>query len=462
LPVQPDFFNSTPDVDFDLVLRAVAYTYDNALAAIAFLADGSTDSLRRARLIGDAFVQAAQHDRTYVDGRFRTAYMPGDLAVPTGWVVNGKVGTVPVPGFYLENPQRYYEVENVDVDTGNNAWAMIALLALYQQFNDTNYLAAARNVGQFIRTMQVDAATYPGFLGGIHEAETASPTNRTYKSTEHNIDISAAFTVMYQLTSETQWLSGAILASNLVESMWETNRGCYLAGTTGGNPDSRNQTAGQLPLDTQTWSILAIPGTLARHPNLFAALEQYHRNQHDGFTGEDFNDDRDGVWFEGTGQTAVDYASVGNGSQIDQLRATLWVAQQIPPPYGDGMGTPAASHDGVSSGFSFSLFRRPHLGATSWNLFAQKGFNPFYQTRQPLYLQMPTIITNQPGNSKNVQIQTVGEPGATVVLQNSTNLVQWVAVVTNASVLGEIVYTQSLSATNRMGFYRAMIPSGTH
>ena len=462
LPAQPDFFNSTPDVDFDLVLRAVAYTYDNALAALAFLADGSADSLRRARLIGDAFVQAARHDRTYVDGRFRTAYMPGDLALPIGWVVNGKVGTVPVPGFYLDNPQRYYEVENVDVDTGNNAWAMIALLALYRQFGDTNYLGAARNVGQFMQTMRVDGTPYPGFLGGIHQAETTSPTNRTYKSTEHNLDLNAAFTVMHQLTGETQWLSGAILASNFVELMWETNRGCFLAGTTGGDPDSRNQIAGQLPLDTQTWTILAIPGTLARHPHLFAALEQYHRNQHDGFTGEDFNDDRDGVWFEGTGQAAVAYASVGNSFQIKQLRATLWAAQQIPPPYGDGMGTPAASHDGVTSGFSFNLFRRPHLGATAWNIFAQTGFNPFYQTQQPLYLQMPVIVTNQSGDAWNLQIAMVGEPGATVVLQNSSNLVQWVAVVTNSSVLGENIYTQSWSATTRAGFYRAMIPSGMH
>lgn len=454
LPVQPNFFNSTPDVDFDLVLRAVAYTYDNAVATLAFLADGSPDSLRRAKLVGDAFVQAAMHDRTYVDGRFRTAYMPGDIAVAPGWVVNGKIGTVPVPGFYLENPQHWYEVENVDVDTGNNAWAMIALSALYRQFGDTNYLVAAENVGQFIiQSNQVDIAAYPGFLGGILDAETTSPTKRTYKSTEHNLDIYAAFSVMYQFTGQTQWLSGALLASNFVESMWETNRGCYLAGTTGGNPDSRNQAVGQLPLDTQTWTILAIPGTLTRHPHLFDALEQYHRNQHDGFTGEDFNDDLDGVWFEGTAQTAVDYASVGNSLQMDQLRSTLQAAQQIPPPYGDGMGIPAASHDGVSSGFGFDLFRRPHVGATSWNFFAQKGFNPFYQTRQPFSVQLISIDSN-----RDVHLQTLGEPGDTVVLQKSTNLIQWTGAATNNSAFGENAFTNQPVSIDKAAFYRAMIP----
>ena len=422
---------------------------------LAFLADGSSDSLRRAKLIGDAFVQAANHDRTYVDGRFRTAYMPGDIVLPPGWLANGKVGTVPVPGFYLENPPRWYEVENVNVDTGNNAWAMIALLALYRQFADTNYLVAAENVGQFILTMRVDTAAYPGFLGGILNAET-TPTNRTYKSTEHNLDTYAAFTVLHQITGQTQWLSGALSASNFVESMWETNRGCYLAGTTGGVPDSRNQASGQLPLDTQTWTILAIPGTLTRHPHLFDALEQYHRNQHDGFDGEDFNDDLDGVWFEGTGQTAVDYASVGNSQRMDQLRSTLQTAQQIPPPYGDGMGTPATSHDGVTSGFGFDLFRRPHVGATSWNIFAQKGFNPFYQTRQPLILQSISIDSD-----RNVHLQVLGEPGNSVVLQRSTDLLQWTALATNNSAFGENAFTNQPVSTNKAFFYRAMIPGGT-
>jgi hypothetical protein len=454
LPVEPDFFNSTPEVDFDVVSRDVAYTYDNSVAILAFLADGSTDSLRRAELIGDAFVQAAQHDRTYVNGPFRTAYAPGDLTVPPGWVVNGKTGTVAMPGFYLENPDRYYEVENADVDTGNNAWATIALLALYQKTNNASYLAAALNAAQFIMSNRVDVATYPGFLGGIYNAETTNATVRPYKSTEHNLDTYAAFSVLYQITKQTNWLSGALLASKFVESMWETNRGCYLAGTTGGATDSLNQAVGQLPVDTQTWTILAIPGTLSRHPLLLGALEQYHTNHTDGFTGEDFNDDRDGVWFEGTSQTTVDYASVGNSSQIDQHRATLWAAQQIPPPYGDGMGTPAASHDGVTSGFSFVLFRRPHVGATSWNVFAQKGFNPFYQTRQPLFLQSPLVVTNPTSRSISFQMLTVGEPGRSVAVQASTNLLKWTPFTTNAPASGETVITQAVNAASRSVFYR--------
>jgi hypothetical protein len=60
--------------DFDRVLRNVAFTYDNAVALIAFLAAGEKD---RAKLIADAFVYAQNHDRYYSDqrsdGRLRNA-----------------------------------------------------------------------------------------------------------------------------------------------------------------------------------------------------------------------------------------------------------------------------------------------------------------------------------------------------------------------------------------------------
>ncbi|MEO5960011.1 MAG: immunoglobulin domain-containing protein, partial [Opitutaceae bacterium] len=68
-PVQPNVTDGNADDDLDLVLRNNAFLYDEALALLAFLADGSTDSIRRAKLIGDALVYASKHDRTYTDGR---------------------------------------------------------------------------------------------------------------------------------------------------------------------------------------------------------------------------------------------------------------------------------------------------------------------------------------------------------------------------------------------------------
>jgi hypothetical protein len=377
-PVQASLNDCNPDNDLDFVFRNTAFLYDNALALEAFLAEGSPDSLRRAKLLGDAMVYAAQNDRTFGDGRLRTAYSAGDIALPPGWEPNGKKSTVPVPGYYVDTGQTFYEVENRDVDTGNNAWAMLALLALYERVGGTNYLEAARRIGDFIQTFRDDTGPYQGFRGGIYFAETAAPGLRTYASTEHNLDIVAAFTRMFRITGEAEWAEGAEHARQFVEAMWDSAKGCYRTGTNESDPETRNEAAGQLPLDTQSWNVLARPEVLTLHPQLLNCAEQNHRNTHDGFSGYDFNEDGDGVWLEGTAQMAVAYAVSHQPSIAEELLGTLRAAQQLPPPFGDGFGVVAASHDGVSSGFGFKLFRRLHVGATAWNVFAQLGFNPYY------------------------------------------------------------------------------------
>ncbi|HEX8844137.1 MAG TPA: DUF4214 domain-containing protein [Pyrinomonadaceae bacterium] len=371
----------TPVEDFDLVLRNSAFTYDNAIALLAFLADGSADSIRRAKLIGDAFVYASQHDRAYEDGRLRSDYSAGDISLPPGWAPNGRPGTVPVPGFYDEAQQKFVEIEQEAVDTGNNTWAMIALLALYRQTSNPSYLATARNLGNFIRTFRNDAGTYQGFQGGLDNyPETAMVTRRTYASTEHNLDVYAAFTRMSQITGEPQWQADAQHARQFVEAMWNTQKRCYLAGTT--DPDIRNQIVDQLPLDVQAWSVLALPDTLTLHSQVLECAEQNHRNTSDGFSGFDFNEDRDGVWFEGTAQMATAYAFAAQQASMAALRQELSRAQATAP-FGNGGGVAAASHDGLTTGFNFKYFRRLHIGATAWNVFAQLGYNPFYQTTAP-------------------------------------------------------------------------------
>jgi hypothetical protein len=113
---------------------------------------------------------------------------------------------------------------------------------------------------------------------------------------------------------------------------------------------------------------------------VLACAETHHRTVADGFSGFDFNNDKDGVWFEGTAQMAVAYALVGRKGAAETLRRHLRRAQQNAPS-GDGLGIVAASHDGLSTGFGFKYFRRLHLGATAWLVFAQSEFNPFKDFR---------------------------------------------------------------------------------
>jgi Calx-beta domain-containing protein len=409
-----------PVNDFDLVLRNSAFTYDNAVALLAFLADSSTDSLRRARLIGDALVYASQHDRGYDDGRLRSDYSAGDISLPPGWTPNGRSATVPVSGFYDELQQRFIEVEQKAIDTGNNTWAMIALLALYRQTPSPAYLATARKLGNFIHTFRNDVGTFQGFQGGLDDyPETPMVTRRIYASTEHNLDVYAAFTRMWQITGEPQWQADAEHTRQFVEAMWDAQKLCYLAGTT--NPETRNQITGQLPLDVQAWSTLALPDTHTLHPQVLECAEQNHRNTHDGFSGFDFNDDQDGVWFEGTGQMTTAYAFAAQPTPLTALRQELRRAQQTPP-FGDRGGLSAASHDGLTTGFDFKYFRRLHVGATAWNIFAQLGINPFYQNIAPtVQFTSATYSAGEGAGSATLTVSRTGDPSRTGTVDYGTS-----------------------------------------
>jgi uncharacterized protein (TIGR03437 family) len=396
---QPDIADSNKDDDIDLVLRNTAFVYDNALALLAFLADGSADSLRRARLIGDALVYAMQHDRFLNDGRLRSSYAAGDISLPPGWRPNGRVGTVPMPGFYDETSQRFYETaEASTVDVGNNAWAMIALLALYQHTGNQCYLDSARRLGNVIRTYRHNSGTYQGFLGGTENIEALTPEApilRGYASAEHSIDIYAAFSAMFQITGEARWQADAEHARILVEKMWDQTNSCYWSGTVNEEtiytPIVNPGQPFLIPVDVQAWSVMSLPDTLKLHPNVLDCAERNHRNTHHNFIGYDFNNDKDGVWFEGTAQMAVAYEMAGKTAMAQSIREQLRKAQvpaSFPPsPSGfisDGNGTPAACHDGLTTGFDppegiFHYSRRLHVGATSWNVFAQLKVNPYYQ-----------------------------------------------------------------------------------
>ena len=72
------------------VLKNTAFTYDNALALLAFLSDPTQDNVNNAQLIGDALVYAANNDRFFTDGRLRNAYQGGDLKLFPGWTPTRK------------------------------------------------------------------------------------------------------------------------------------------------------------------------------------------------------------------------------------------------------------------------------------------------------------------------------------------------------------------------------------
>ena len=87
--------------------------------------------------------------------------------------------------------------------------------------------------------------------------------------------------------------------------------------------------------------------------------------------GYDFNSDQDGIWFEGTAQMALAHALLGEEKKYEQVIKTLRQAQN------NNGSLMAAWHDGVSTGFDWKYFRRAHIGATAWFIFAERRHNHF-------------------------------------------------------------------------------------
>lgn len=358
--------------DFDLVLRNVGFTYDNALALLAFLPRGTGDDMERAGLLADALAYAAEHDRYYDDSRLRNAYQCGDLAVPPGWITNGRFDAARLPGWWDPEEQMWLEDRfQVGSLVGNMAWPMIALLSYIDESADEEHLATVLSMGEWIESCCRDVDG--GYTGGFEGWE-PTPTQVTWKATEHNIDLYVAFSKLYAATGDLVWLDRAEHARLFVEGMWAGDH--FWTGT-----DSDGQlNESVLPADINTWAVLALGED---YTTSLTWVEDNCSLSEGNFVGSDFDcdpnnsnpEEPDCIWWEGTAHLALalQVAERTDDSQIylDALRKA-----QIAGLNADGWGIPAASCDGLSTGFDWEYFARVHVGATAWYLLAELGYNP--------------------------------------------------------------------------------------
>ena len=137
----------------DIHLSNSAYTYDNALAAMAFISAGDKDD---AETILDAFVYVTEHDR-YKPRRIRNAY-----AADTVYYYNGG-DSVKLPGCsdstdgFASGFERWPENGDVAVlkykSTENNIDAYAAFKQLYAVTGELKYKDAADSALRFIKSM---------------------------------------------------------------------------------------------------------------------------------------------------------------------------------------------------------------------------------------------------------------------------------------------------------------------
>lgn len=364
-PQAPRFLLSyetrAPTVDFDMVMRNVAWTYDNALALKALAAQGDWAS---AKLIADSLVYAQAHDRWYTDGRLRNAYQAGDLVLPPGWTPHGKVGTVRMSGWTDPASAQWVEdPEQVGSYTGNMAWAILALLTYYDHTKEPKYLAAALRLGQWIAAAPIRSEVGPGGYIGGYKGEETGPTLLTWKSTEHNLDVYAAFSRLYAETNNVVWQTRAEHARQFLLAMWDPVGHKFWTGTQDNGTDLNKRV---VPLDVQAWGVLNLGST-------YAGGLTYAENKIAYGCGFGFSPPPNGSWYEGTAHMAAAYHAVGEDTKRDACLSCILGAK-----LSDG-AIPAASIDGLATHLTWLYYHRGHAGATAWYLFAKNNNNPFAQ-----------------------------------------------------------------------------------
>ncbi|MFD7055906.1 hypothetical protein ACFWBS_43285 [Streptomyces mirabilis] len=321
-------------------------TYDDALVIHALLARGTADDLRRARIIGNALLYVQANDASH-DGRIRAAYSPEPLT-----------------------DSRHVQPTDAISDVGNMAWVGQALVQLYAKTGDKAYLTGATGIAEWIQDEAYDTRGPGGYDGGYD-----GDTKILWKSTEHNLDVYAFFTMLAKETGSASWTTAAGHARSFVTAMWDAEGRKFWVGTDegGAKPDK-----GFLPEDVNTWAYLAL-----RDATYAASIDWDVSNlaARDGsVSGVSFGAcDRSKVWLEGTAHLADALAirnAAGDAAKAQGYLSSIQLAQTTAPHH-DGYGIVAASHDGLSDCDGDHYYAALHTGATAWYLMATRAANPF-------------------------------------------------------------------------------------
>jgi hypothetical protein len=342
-------------------LHDTAFLYDNAVAIIALTGCGRPDQASR---IGEAILIALDHDRYWTDGRLRNAYLAGPV----------KHRPLPLPGWWEPAQNKWVEDRyHVGSDTGNMAWAMLALLTLYEQDREPSYLSGAERIGRYIETSWSDLRPR-GYDGGQFGHEPVPEPNR-WKSTEHNTDLAAAFGRLARDSGDAYWAIRSKRATAFVAAMWNDTCHCFAVGT-GDDGHTRNRL---LALDAQLWPVLAIPAGLQRFPGALATA-QIRLRYGDGFA---YSEAGNGIWTEGTAQVGLVMALDRSSGYQTALLSAIMRNRTADGSYyaADGPSLPTGFRLQTDPTQPREYFHTPHLAALAWVALLEQRLNPFTGTR---------------------------------------------------------------------------------
>ncbi len=349
----------------NIYIQNAAFSYDNALAAMAFLSAGRREE---AEALLDAFVYAAEADR-YLPGRVRNAYAPADiLSFP------GRNSAAPLPGWYdAEKAQWLEDRYQTGSNTGNTSYVALALLQYDAMYGSEQYLETARRLMDWVIENCRDGSS--GFTAGCDGWPEAGAENTyvlTYKSIEHNIDAFAAFRQLYARTGEGKYAGAAESALELIRSLYDTDRGLFCTGTgsDGATPSTEN-----IVLDAQVWACMALGEEFAPYEDALKAVEKMKIP--DGGYPFCASNENGGWWAEGTAYTALMYRLRGEKEKAEEALKAMETIQLESGLF------PAATVPNLSTGFGlfdgapWEYGDAPHIAPTAWFVMAVNGFNPY-------------------------------------------------------------------------------------
>ncbi|MBQ6582621.1 MAG: hypothetical protein IJH77_02200 [Mogibacterium sp.] len=356
-------------------IQNAAFSYDNALALMAFL---SGERRKEAKAIADAFVYAVQNDRGGVAEdaagslqplRVRNAYAAGDIRPFPGWGSGARL-----PGWYDQETGEWYEDRyQVGSNTGNTSYVALALLQYYTRYGGKEYLETARSLMDWVLVNCFDGGD--GFNGGYDGwSEGANPVVYpfTYKSIEHNIDAYSAFSALYGLTGDPRYYDAARATERFIDSMYDRERGYFYTGTL---DDGVTPNESVVVLDAQVWCAMALGSGFEQYGKSLDTVAAM-RTEEGGypFCMENANG---GWWAEGTAYTALMYRLNGEQEKYEDAMQALTSIQL------DSGLFPAATVDHLSTGMDlfdgspWEYSTDPHIAPTAWYIMAANGFNPY-------------------------------------------------------------------------------------
>ena len=385
-------------------LLSTSFVYDNAVVINALLERNEPADLQRALLLGKALLYAQQNDSSG-DGRVRQAYF---------------VNQPDANGVFLQPALAPFFF--IGSSTGDMSWVGMALAHLFARSGEQQFLNGAVRLGQWIINNTYSTGGAGGFTAGVD----SNNNPLTYKSTEHNIDVFALFTMLAQLTGNSSWAAQAQHARSFVQAMFDATGDFFWTGTL---TDGATINTSAIPEDVNTWSFLALrdqaysgsldwaktnlavtdtPQTfnnsVAGNKVRISGVTYTNFAQHPPIVNNDFAPSDpfstpptpSSVWLEGTAHVAAALRArnlpaeldlpgfVGDrntagvlllnilGAQATQGAGQTCANQPIPP----GTGVLAASSE-LNTGFGFSYKPFLHIGATGWFAIAGLAGNPF-------------------------------------------------------------------------------------